>query len=219
MRLGILVPGQGLAPGVPEELVRRDCCKRAFVRGAFMAGGFIADPRGDFHLEIAVSGEELAQGIVALFSDLGISARLNRRRGAYAIYIKSFDDIVGLLKAMGARRSALVVENVRRVKSLKNEVNRRVNAELANQARSTGAAADQMQLIVQAERLIGLRALPPALRELCLLRRANPDVSLASLGERCVPPASKSAMYHRVLRLQHLVDEKIASTSDSDSIG
>lgn len=219
VRLGILVPGQGLAPGVPEKLVARDCCKRAFVRGAFMAGGFIADPRGDFHLEIAVSGEELAQGIVALFSELGISARLNRRRGAYAIYIKSFDDIVRLLRAMGARRSALAVENVRRVKSLKNEVNRRVNAELANQARSTGAAADQMQLIAQAERLIGLRALPPALREFCLLRRANPDVSLATLGERCAPPASKSAMYHRVLRLQHLVEEKISSTTDSDSVG
>jgi DNA-binding protein WhiA len=219
VRLGILVPGQGLAPGVPEKLVARDCCKRAFVRGAFMAGGFIADPRGDFHLEIAVSGEGLAQGIVALFSELGISARLNRRRGAYAIYIKSFDDIVRLLRAMGARRSALAVENVRRVKSLKNEVNRRVNAELANQARSTGAAADQMQLIAQAERLIGLRALPPALREFCLLRRANPDVSLATLGERCAPPASKSAMYHRVLRLQHLVEEKISSTTDSDSVG
>jgi DNA-binding protein WhiA len=105
------------------------------------------------------------------------------------------------------------------VKSLKNEVNRRVNAELANQARSTGAAADQMQLIAQAERLIGLRALPPALREFCLLRRANPDVSLATLGERCAPPASKSAMYHRVLRLQHLVEEKISSTTDSDSVG
>jgi DNA-binding protein WhiA len=219
VRLGILVPGQGLAPGVPEKLVARDCCKRAFVRGAFMAGGFIADPRGDFHLEIAVSGEGLAQGIVALFSELGISARLNRRRGAYAIYIKSFDDIVRLLRAMGARRSAMAVENVRRVKSLKNEVNRRVNAELANQARSTGAAADQMQLIAQAERLIGLRALPPALREFCLLRRANPDVSLATLGERCAPPASKSAMYHRVLRLQHLVEEKISSTTDSDSVG
>jgi DNA-binding protein WhiA len=219
VRLGILVPGQGRAPGVPEKLVARDCCKRAFVRGAFMAGGFIADPRGDFHLEIAVSGEGLAQGIVALFSELGISARLNRRRGAYAIYIKSFDDIVRLLRAMGARRSALAVENVRRVKSLKNEVNRRVNAELANQARSTGAAADQMQLIAQAERLIGLRALPPALREFCLLRRANPDVSLATLGERCAPPASKSAMYHRVLRLQHLVEEKISSTTDSDSVG
>ena len=67
---------------------------------------------------------------------------------------------------------------------------------------------------VEAERLIGLRALPPALREFCLLRRANPDVSLAALGQRCSPPASKSAMYHRFLRLQSLVDEKIAASAD-----
>ena len=213
-RLGILLPGRGLAPGVARDLVQNDCCRRAFVRGAFMAGGFIADPRGDFHLEIAVSGEEFAHDLVELFSALGVSARLNRRRGAYAIYVKSFDDIICLLKAMGARRCALAVKNVRHMKSLKNDVNRRVNAELANQARSTGAAADQVQLIAQAERLIGLRALPPALREFCLLRRANPDVSLAALGQRCSPPASKSAMYHRFLRLQSLVDEKIAASAD-----
>ena len=213
-RLGILLPGRGLAPGVARDLVQNDCCRRAFVRGAFMAGGFIADPRGDFHLEIAVSGEEFAHDLVELFSALGVSARLNRRRGAYAIYVKSFDDIICLLKAMGARRCALAVKNVRHMKSLKNDVNRRVNAELANQARSTGAAADQVQLIARAERLIGLRALPPALREFCLLRRANPDVSLAALGQRCSPPASKSAMYHRFLRLQSLVDEKIAASAD-----
>ena len=108
---------------------------------------------------------------------------------------------------MGATRSAMAVGNVRRMKSLKNDVNRRVNAEMANQARSTGAAADQLQLIAQAERGMGLRALPPALREFCLLRRANPELSLVALGALCDPPASKSAMYHRVLRLQALVGE------------
>ena len=162
-RLGILLPGRGLAPGVARDLVQNDCCRRAFVRGAFMAGGFIADPRGDFHLEIAVSGEEFAHDLVELFSALGVSARLNRRRGAYAIYVKSFDDIICLLKAMGARRCALAVKNVRHMKSLKNDVNRRVNAELANQARSTGAAADQVQLISQAAASVARRP-PPSPR-------------------------------------------------------
>ena len=206
-RLGILERGRGIVPGVPRSLVRRDCCKRAFVRGAFMAGGFIADPRGDFHLEIAVTGEDFANDVAALLGDVGVEARLNRRRGSYAVYLKSFDDITTILRSMGASRSALAVENVRRVKSLKNDVNRRVNAEIANQARSTGAAAEQLELIARAERLVGLRGLPPALREFCLLRRANPELSLAALGEKCDPPASKSAMYHRVLRLQKLVEE------------
>ena len=115
---------------------------------------------------------------------------------------------------MGARRSAQAVANVRRVKSLKNDVNRRVNAEIANQARSTGAAADQIQMIAQAEKVIGLRSMPPALREFCLLRRANPDLSLAALGQKCNPPASKSAMYHRVLRLQRLMGEAAGSANE-----
>ena len=213
VKLGILVPGRGLATGVPVALLRSREARAAFVRGAFMAGGFIADPRGDFHLEIAVTGEEFARQLMGIMADLGVEARLNRRRGSYAIYLKSFDEIETLLRAMGATRTAQAINNVRRVKSLKNDVNRRVNAEIANQARSTGAAAEQLELIAQAERLIGLRALPPALREFCLLRRENPEVSLAALGKRCNPVSSKSAMYHRVLRLQRLVEEA-AGTND-----
>ena len=113
---------------------------------------------------------------------------------------------------MGAERVARVVEIARAKKSVKNDVNRRVNAEMANQARSTGAAADQLMLIDEAERLIGMRSLPPALRAFCEVRRANPELSLAALGQEMNPPASKSAMYHRVLRLQQLVDEAKSQT-------
>ena len=80
--LGILVPGRGLATGVPASLLGTPAARAAFVRGAFMAGGFIADPRGDFHLEIAVTGEDFARGLVAIVGSFGVSARLNRRRGA-----------------------------------------------------------------------------------------------------------------------------------------
>ena len=206
VRLGILLPGRGLAPGVPSALVADAASREAFVRGAFMAGGFIADPRGEFHLEIAVTGEEFARALVALARALGASARLNRRRGAYAIYLKSYEDVTQLLRAMGARRMARVVEVARAKKSVKNDVNRRVNAEMANQARSTGAAVGQLALIDRAERLVGLESLPPALRDFCRARRANPELSLAALGAELDPPASKSAVYHRVLRLQELVE-------------
>lgn len=213
VRLGIVTPDAGLVGGVPEGLLVRRCCKEAFVRGAFMAGGFIADPRGDFHLEIAVTGDELARGIRALLAELGVEARLNRRRGAPVLYLKSFEDISRLLCLMGARRSARAIESVRRMKSLKNDVNRRVNAELANQARSTGAALRQLQLIDEADRLIGVRRLPPALEEFCVMRRRHPDVSFAQLGKLFVPPVSKSALYHRVLRLQGVVEESAARRS------
>ena len=204
---------EGLASGVPMGLVSSRPAAEAYVRGAFMAGGFIADPRGDFHLEIAVTGEEYANDLVRLVALLGAQARLNRRRGAFAVYLKSYEDVSALLRAMGARRMARFVEVARAKKSVKNDVNRRVNAEMANQARSTGAAAEQLELIERAEKSVGLAALPPALREFCRLRRENPELSLAALGELLDPPASKSAMYHRVLRLQELV-----SQSESQSV-
>ncbi|WP_455138622.1 DNA-binding protein WhiA [Thermophilibacter sp.] len=207
VRLGILAPGRGIVPGVPAALTRDAAGRAAFVRGAFMAGGFVADPRGEFHLEIAVTGEEFARELAGLVRDMGAQARLNRRRGVFAIYLKSYDDVIALLGAMGAARMARVVEVARAKKSVKNDVNRRVNAEMANQARSTGAAAEQLELVERAERLIGLGALPPALRAFCRARRAHPELSLAALGAELDPPASKSAMYHRVLRLQALVDE------------
>ena len=207
VKLGILVPGRGLATGVPVALLRSREARAAFVRGAFMAGGFIADPRGEFHLEIAVTGEDYASDLVRLVSALGASARLNRRRGAFAIYLKSYDDVSALLRGMGALRTARFVDVTRAKKSVKNDVNRRVNAEMANQARSSGAAVEQLELIDRAERELGLSALPPALREFCRARRANPELSLAALGELLDPPVSKSAMYHRVLRLQALVGE------------
>ncbi len=205
--LGILVPGRGLASGVPEHLLTSDEAVCSFVRGAFMAGGFVADPRGDFHLEIAVSGEDFAHDIVGLVGRMGVHARLNRRRGSYAVYLKSFEDVRKLLTDMGATRSSRAVERVRQLKSVKNDVNRRVNAELANERRSSRSGADQLHLVSLVGETLGLETLPPALREFCVLRRQHPEMSLADLGALCDPPASKSAMYHRLLRLQKLADE------------
>ena len=207
MALGILVPGRGLAMGVPAALLGSDEAVAAFVRGAFMAGGFVANPYGDFHLEIAVTGEDFAQGLISLIARLGVTARLNRRRGSYAIYLKSFEDVTALLEAMGATDMARVVEVVRTKKSIKNDVNRRVNAEIANQARSTSAAADQLELIERAERALDVHALPPVIRTFMEARKANPELSLTALGEELDPPVSKSAMYHRLLRLQELVED------------
>ena len=208
IQMGVLVLGRGLSSGIAARVVAQPCCRAAYLRGAFMAGGFIADPRGDFHLEIAVTGDEFADDLVELLDDENITARVNRRRGSYAIYLKSFDDIERYLGVIGARRTARAVENVRVMKSVKNDVNRRVNAEIANQARSTGAAADQLELIDEVEREIGFDELPPALRAFCEARRAHPDLSLRDLGNAMRPPLSKSALYHRVLRLEQLVGRR-----------
>lgn len=206
IRMGVLILGRGLSSGIAARVVARPCCRAAYLRGAFMAGGFIADPRGDFHLEIAVTGDEFADDLLELLDDEGITARVNRRRGSYAIYLKSFDDIAALLGVVGAERTARAVKNIRVMKSVKNDVNRRVNAELANQARSTGASADQLVLIDRVEREIGFDALPPALLQFCVARREHPELSLRDLGAQMMPPLSKSALYHRVLRLEKLLE-------------
>ena len=206
IRMGVLILGRGLSSGIAARVVASPCCRAAYLRGAFMAGGFIADPRGDFHLEIAVTGDEFADDLLELLDDEGITARVNRRRGSYAIYLKSFDDIAALLGVVGAERTARAVKNIRVMKSVKNDVNRRVNAELANQARSTGASADQLALIDRVEREIGFDALPPALLQFCVARREHPELSLRDLGAQMMPPLSKSALYHRVLRLEKLLE-------------
>lgn len=205
--LGILKRKGGLVEGVPHHIVSRPCCRLAYIRGALIAGGFVADPHGDFHLEIAVQGDRFADDLVELLGQIGVHARVNPRRSSYAVYIKSADDIKGLLTQVGAVRCVAAIDDARAVKSVKNDVNRRVNAELANQSRSAGAAQHQVELIEELERR-GLRdGLPAALEAFCRLRETYPDLSLRDLGEMCDPPLSKSALYHRVLRLEKLLED------------
>lgn len=204
--LGILDRRGGLVAGVPRHIVARPCCRLAYIRGALIAGGFVADPRGGFHLEIAVQGEEYAKGLCDLLEQIGVHARVNARRGSYAVYIKSAEEIKRLLQLIGAKRSVAEIEEARAVKLVKNDVNRRVNAELANQTRSAGAAQHQLALIDELDRR-GLReTLPDALAVFCDLRERYPDLSLRDLGEMADPPLSKSALYHRVLRLEKLIE-------------
>lgn len=206
--LGILDRKGGLVTGVPRHIVARPCCRRAYIRGALIAGGFVADPRGDFHLETAVQGEEYARALCDLLDQVGVRARVNARRGSFAVYVKSAEDIRRLLDCVGARRCVAEIDEARAVKSVKNDVNRRVNAELANQTRSAGAAQRQMELIAELERRGMRRDLPAALAAFCDLREAYPDLSLKDLGEMADPPLSKSALYHRVLRLEKLLQEQ-----------
>ncbi len=205
--LGILDRKGALVAGIPKHIVARPCCRLAYIRGALIAGGFVADPHGDFHLEIAVQGEEFAHALADLLAQIGVHARVNPRRSAYAVYVKSASDVRTLLEATGAARCVAAVDDARAVKHVKNEVNRRVNAELANQTRSAGAAQHQLELIAEIDRR-GLRdSLPDALKAFCSLREAYPDLSLRDLGEMCEPKLSKSALYHRVLRLEKILAE------------
>lgn len=202
--LGILDESMGLAYGVPTRLVRKDCCAVSYLRGAFLGGGFVADPHGDFHFELTAETEQYARDLVGLMSRFGIAARVTRRRGLYAVYLKGAEPIVNFLALVGAHRALLRTEDVRILKSMRNDVNRLVNAETANVQKSAEAALSQIEDIRYVVEHHGLEWLPPALRELAQLRLEHPDVSIRELGESAQPPLSKSAVYHRIRRIEAL---------------
>ncbi|MDR1015517.1 MAG: DNA-binding protein WhiA [Coriobacteriales bacterium] len=208
--MGIL-SSSGLEMGVDPDLVRKPCCTASYLRGAFLGGGFISNPQGDFHFELACGHEALANGLVALLARSEIPARSIRRRGAWIVYIKGAEPILDFLALVGAHRGMLAMENVRVTKSVRNDVNRRLNAEMANQAKSIDASMGQVKAIRLLVEHCGVESLPPALREFALLRLSHPDASLRELGELASPPLTKSAVYHRVRRIEAIARECLGS--------
>ena len=154
-----------------------------------------------------MESEGLAQGLVELMEDAGIHARVMQRRSTHMVYLKSGAAILEFLAFTGAHQCALAMENERVVKSVRNDVNRITNAEVANQAKATGAAFDQMLAIKTVLEQRRIETLPPALQEFIKLRVANPNASLKELGQMADPPLSKSAVYHRVRRIEQLARE------------
>ncbi|MBA4371204.1 MAG: DNA-binding protein WhiA, partial [Coriobacteriaceae bacterium] len=145
--LGFLDETHGLSYGVPKKLVRKNCCAVSYLRGAFLGGGFVADPHGDFHFELTAESREAADDLVGLMTRFGMEARVTRRRGLHAVYLKGAEPIVTFLALVGAHRALLRTEDVRIVKSMRNDVNRLVNAETANLQKTAEAAIEQVAAI------------------------------------------------------------------------
>lgn len=203
--MGIL-GSSGFEGGIHEGLVKRACCAGAYLRGAFMGGGYIADPRGDFHFELACSSEELILACQTLLEEHGMRARYIRRHNMYVMYMKGIDQIMSFLAFVGARQSASSIERARVMKSVRNDTNRRVNAEIANQVKATKASMQQIDSIRRLVTQKDMEAVPASLREIALLRLQNPDASIKELGELADPPLSKSAVYHRLRRIVAMVE-------------
>lgn len=197
---------EGFEGGIRPELVRDACCAGAYLRGAFLGGGYIADPRGAFHFELAGPSEELIAACLELMREHGMWARYIRRHNMYVIYIKGIEQITAFLAFVGAHQSALAIENARVIKSVRNDTNRRVNAEIANQLKTTRASMQQTECIRRLVGQKGIEAIPESLREIALLRLKHPDASVKELGELADPPLSKSAVYHRMRRIAAMID-------------
>ena len=186
--------------GVLEER----CCRIAFLRGAFLAGGSVTDPLKGYHLELTTSHQSVSREMVALMRDMNLEPKAAPRKGNAVIYFKQSDRIEDFLTSIGAPVSAMEVMNARLEKNLRGSVNRRVNCDAANLDKAVEAAMTQVEAIRRLEERGALAQLPEKLRETAQLRLAHPADTLAQLAQRCDPPITKSALNHRLRKLVEL---------------
>lgn len=192
---------------VADDLIRRSCCKRNYVRDLFLCSGSVSDPRKEYHLEWSCSSQEQALQLQGVLLSLGKEAKAVLRKKFYVVYLKDSADIVDLLNLMGAPVSMMEMENQRILKELRNSVNRRVNCETANIGKTVSASRKQIADIRFLEESGILRTLPESLRKMAELRMQYPDTPLRELGELAVPPIGKSGVNHRLRRLSEIAEK------------
>ena len=191
----------------PASLLERECCRKAFLRGAFLASGFIRDPNLDYHAELLAPGETRAAEMKTLLEGFSVPARITHRKGAPVVYMKEAEAISDFLSVIGAAKSRLEWENVRIIRSIQGDVNRRVNCETANLKKTAEAGMDQVRAIGRIEKAKGLRSLPEQLRQIAELRLEHPDISLQELGTLLDPPLGKSGVNHRMRKIMDIADQ------------
>ncbi len=187
--------------------INKECCRAAFIRGAFLASGTVTDPDKEYHLEFSCPSANLAQELQALIHTFEIEMKLTRRGGANILYLKKSGDIEDLLMHMGASESSMMLMGSKMYKDVRNTVNRRVNFENANIARSIAAAGKQLDAIEKIEKHGGLAQLTPELRELAELRLENPDLSTGEIGSLLSEPLTLSGVNHRFKKLIQIAED------------
>ncbi|RHV05155.1 DNA-binding protein WhiA [Firmicutes bacterium OM07-11] len=188
-------------------VVQQTCCKRAFIRGAFLAAGSMSDPKKAYHFEIVCAAEPMAEQIRELMSSFSMDAKIVQRKKSYVVYLKEGSQIVDILNIMEAHVSLMELENVRILKEMRNTVNRKVNCETANLNKTVSAAVKQLEDITYLRDTIGLEKLSEGLEEVALARLSHPDASLKELGALLLPPVGKSGVNHRLRKLGDLAEK------------
>lgn len=188
-------------------VVQQTCCKRAFIRGAFLAAGSMSDPKKAYHFEIVCAAESMAEQIRELMSSFSMDAKIVQRKKSYVVYLKEGSQIVDILNIMEAHVSLMELENVRILKEMRNTVNRKVNCETANLNKTVSAAVKQLEDITYLRDTIGLEKLSEGLEEVALARLSHPDASLKELGALLSPPVGKSGVNHRLRKLGDLAEK------------
>lgn len=189
-----------------SRIIQKDCCKKAFIRGAFLAAGSISDPNKFYHYEIVCIFEEDAQKLVELLQFFNLDAKITERKNNFVVYIKEGNNITDVLNLMGAVRLQMELFNIMIYKGISNDVNRKVNCETANLNKTIEAAVKQVNDIEYIRDNVGLDKLKPNLREVALLRLENQDTNLKDLGEMLDPPVGKSGVNHRLRKISEFAE-------------
>ncbi len=188
-------------------ILQQTCCKRAFLRGAFLAAGSISDPTKGYHFEIVCKSSEQAEQMQQIMRAFELDAKIVRRKGHEVVYLKEGAQIVDILNVMGAHVALMNLENIRILREMRNSVNRKVNCETANISRTVNAAVRQVEDIRWIRDQKGLESLPKNLQEIARVRLENPDMPLKDLGARLDPPIGKSGVNHRLRKISEIARE------------
>lgn len=206
---GMMFAEQGkktCAKRIYGPVVSSICCRRAYIRGAFLSVGSVNDPEKNYHLEFVLADRSTAEQLRDLVNSFSLDAKVVERKEHYIVYLKEGEQIVDLLNVMEAPLALMDLENVRIVKEMRNDINRKVNCETANLNKVVGAAVKQLEDINYIEETIGLSRLPEQLEEMARLRLEYPDKSLKELGSFLMTPVGKSGVNHRLRKISTIAE-------------
>lgn len=195
-----------IVEAIQSLYLEKTCCKRAFIRGAFLASGSMTDPNKGYHFEIVCRTPEQASRLQELMREFETEPKVVERKNYYVVYLKEGSQIVDMLNVMEAYVSLMNLENVRILKEMRNSVNRQVNCETANISKTVNAAVKQIADIELIRDTEGLDSLPLPLREMALVRLDYPEAPLKDLGKYMDPPVGKSGINHRLRKLATVAD-------------
>ncbi len=194
-------PRQSLVLHVNFALLEDDCCRTAFLRGAFLAGGSVTDPEKRYHMELSTSHIQASREVSALLQEMGFLPRSVMRGGSAVIYFKQSEHIEDLLTTLGAPVAATEIMTAKVDKEIRNGANRAMNCDMANVNKTLDAVAAQQEAIEKLEKSGQMEKLPEKIQETARLRMQNPELPLAQLAALFDPPISKSCLNHRIRKI------------------
>ncbi|HKL47175.1 MAG TPA: DNA-binding protein WhiA, partial [Candidatus Izemoplasmatales bacterium] len=196
---------------VDPALIEKECCKKAYLRGAFLASGSINSPTtSSYHAEIQSYSESHAHIIEDTANCFHLNAKVSKNKRGYITYLKEAEKIADFLKVMGANNALFLFEDTRIKRDFKNSINRVINCDIANEKKAMDAANEQLKNIQYVEKY-GEKKLSKSMREAIFLRKKYPESSLLELSyaslEHFEKQISKSALNHRFRAIRDLVNK------------